>query len=263
MEGIQCCKVTDMYNEEDLSLLDAEDNLDSPLDHMAAVDDPAAEANKPDVEEMLNLLDSPEVTQRMIAARAFCELQDPRAIPRLIELLADACPLIRVSAAYALGRNPSDSAVLPLIHQFNQDWNGYVRKGVVWALGNCRDRRVLAPLVDALQNDISAVRLWAASSLGQLSEVSPDAAEAAIPSMIHALKTDPMAAVRSNCAWSLGQLSHVISVGDTYNQAIQTMINALRDQDLGVQEDAKSSLIKLADPTGLQAITELENMGLI
>lgn len=252
-----------MYNEEDLSLLDDGDNLESPLDHMAAVDDPAAEAAKPDVEEMLRCLESPDVSQRMIAARAFCELQDSRAIPHLIQLLADACPLIRVSAAYALGRNPSDSAVLPLIHQFNQDWNGYVRKGVVWALGNCRDRRVLDPLVNALQNDISAVRLWAASSLGQLSEIDADVATSAIPPMIHALHTEPMAPVRSNCAWSLGQLSSVIAAGDLYDQAIAAMINALSDSDLGVQEDAKNSLIKLSDPKGLQAIEELESMGLL
>ncbi|ABW27330.1 HEAT repeat domain-containing protein [Acaryochloris marina] len=252
-----------MYNEEDLSLLDDEDNLESPLDHMAAVDDPAAEAAKPDVEEMLQFLASTDVTQRMIAARAFCELQDSRAIPHLIQLLADACPLVRVSAAYALGRNPSDTAVLPLIHQFNQDWNGYVRKGVVWALGNCRDQRVLDPLVDALENDISAVRLWAASSLGQLSEINADVAAAAIPAVLHALQTESMAPVRSNCAWSLGQLSKVLARGDLYNQAIAAMIKALSDEDLGVQEDAKSSLLKLGDPTGLQAIEELESMGLL
>lgn len=252
-----------MYNEEDLSLLDDEDNLESPLDHMAAVDDPAAEAAKPDVEEMLQFLASNDVTQRMIAARAFCELQDSRAIPHLIQLLADACPLVRVSAAYALGRNPSDTAVLPLIRQFNQDWNGYVRKGVVWALGNCRDQRVLEPLVDALENDISAVRLWAASSLGQLSEIDADVAAAAIPAVLHALQTESMAPVRSNCAWSLGQLSKVLARGALYNQAIAAMIKALSDEDLGVQEDAKSSLLKLGDPTGLQAIEELESMGLL
>jgi len=252
-----------MYNEEDLSLLDAEDNLESPLDQMAAVDDPAVEAAKPDVEEMLQLLDSPDVSQRMLAARAFCELQDPRAIPRLIQLLSDACPLIRVSAAYALGRNPSDRAVLPLMHQFDQDWNGYVRKGVVWALGNCQDGRVVASLVDALQNDISAVRLWAASSLGQLAEVAVDVAKTAIPPVIHALRTETVAPVRSNCAWSLGQLSQVVATGDIYEQAVKAMIDALSDQDLGVQEDAKSALLKLSDPHGLQAIEELESIGLL
>lgn len=181
----------------------------------------------------------------------------------MIQLLSDACPLVRVSAAYALGRNPSNTAVLPLIHQFHQDWNGYVRKGVVWALGNCRDQRVLEPLVDALENDISAVRLWAASSLGQLSEIDADVAAAAIPAVLHALQTESMAPVRSNCAWSLGQLSKVLARGDLYGQAIAAMIKALSDEDLGVQEDAKSSLLKLGDPTGLQAIEELESMGLL
>lgn len=252
-----------MYNEDDLSLLDDEDSLESPLDHMAAVDDPAAEAAKPDVEEMLQLIASTDVTQRMIAARAFCELQDPRAIPYLIQLLSDACPLLRVSAAYALGRNPSDSAVLPLIEQFNKDWNGYVRKGVVWALGNCRDPRVLEPLIDALQNDISAVRLWAASSLGQLADVSQPVTQAAISPLIKTLSTEPMSPVRSNSAWALGQLSQALQTGALYEQAVEAIIAALRDEDLGVQEDAKNSLLKLSDQKGLLAIEELESMGLL
>ncbi|WP_299488094.1 HEAT repeat domain-containing protein [Acaryochloris sp. IP29b_bin.137] len=250
-----------MYNEEDLSLLDDEDSLESPLDHMAAVDDPAVEAAKPDVEEMLQLLSSTDTTQRMIAARAFCELQDSRAIPPLIQLLSDACPLLRVSAAYALGRNPSDDAVLPLIQQFNQDWNGYVRKGVVWALGNCRDSRVLEPLIDALQNDISAVRLWAASSLGQLADISPDVTTAAIPPLIHTLQSESMAPVRSNAVWALGQLSQALQTGEVYKRALDAMIKALSDEDLGVQEDAKNALLKLSDPKGLLAVEELESLG--
>ncbi len=87
----------------------------------------------------------------MIAARAFCELRDERAIAPLLEMLNDVCPLVRVSVAYALGRNPSLSAVEPLIELLARDWNGYVRKGVVWALGNCGDRRAIEPLVHALK----------------------------------------------------------------------------------------------------------------
>ncbi|MFM6283132.1 MAG: HEAT repeat domain-containing protein, partial [Dolichospermum sp.] len=117
---------------------------------------------KPDVELMLVLLKHPQPQQRMLAARAFCDLQDQRAIPHLIHLLTDNCPMVRVAAAYGIGRNPSSEAVAPLITQLNGDGNGYVRKGVVWALGNCRDFRSLAPLTDALRSDISAVRLWSA-----------------------------------------------------------------------------------------------------
>jgi HEAT repeat protein len=199
----------------------------------------------------------------MLAARAFCELQDERAIPNLIHLLTDVCPLVRVSAAYALGRNPSTTAVEPLIDQLNQDWNGYVRKGVVWALGNCRDRRSLAPLTDALKSDISAVRLWAASGLAQMAEVGYDAIVGAIPPLIEALIQDPVAAVRSNCAWSLGQLCRELPSNAVYAGAIDGLIEALaEDKDMGVREDAKAALLRVGDPRGLQLIEALEMEGL-
>ncbi|WP_404784070.1 HEAT repeat domain-containing protein [Altericista sp. CCNU0014] len=251
-----------MYDDDDLNLLNADAVLESPLDRLAPIDDPAAEADKPDVEEMLGLLSSAEVPQRMRAARAFCELQDERATPQLIQLLADGCPLVRVSAAYALGRNPSTDAVEPLIQQYHRDWNGYVRKGVVWALGNCRDRRSLSPLVEALETDISAVRLWAASSLGQMADVDAETAAESIPAVAKALARDPLPAVRSNCAWSIGQLCQAVPVGEVYRGAIAALIDALSDPDLGVQEDAKSALLKLGDPSGLQAIEEIE-LGLL
>ncbi len=212
------------------------------------------DSQRPDADEMLALLASEDVNQRMLAARAFCELEDSRAIPALIGLLSSACPLVRVSAAYALGRNPSPSAVEPLISQLDQDWNGYVRKGVAWALGNCRDPRALEPLTTTLLTDISAVRLWAASSLGQMAEVSPDAATAAVPPLITALIHDPMAVVRSNAAWALGQLCRAIPVDSLYRQAIDALIAALQDEDMGVQEDSKAALLKLGDARGLEAI---------
>ncbi len=252
-----------MYNDDDLRLLDVEADLESPLDQMAPVDAPEVEAARPDPEAMLPLLESQDVNQRMLAARAFCELQDQRATPHLIRLLTDTCPLVRVSAAYALGRNPGPEAVAPLIMQLEADWNGYVRKGVVWALGNCRDRRALAPLTDALMTDISAVRLWAASALGQMAEVDTEVATQAIPVLTTALQEDPVAAVRSNCAWSLGQLAREIPLNQIYGQAIAALIAALSDPDMGVQEDAKAALLKLGDPKGLQVIEEMELEGLL
>jgi HEAT repeat protein len=252
-----------MYSDDDLNLLDPDTTLDSPLDHMAPLDAPEAEAAKPDVGEMLALLTSTEMTQRMMAARAFCELQDSRAIPHLIRFLSEGCPLLRVSAAYALGRNPSPDAVEPLIRQYDLDLNGYVRKGVVWALGNCRDRRSLDSLIEALATDIAAVRLWAASSLGQLGIIDDETATKALEPLAKALAQDSLSAVRSNCAWALGQICQILPLNDAYRQGIDALISALSDLDLGVQEDAKQALLKLGDPTGLQAIEELELEGLL
>lgn len=252
-----------MYDDDDLSVLDAADELGSPLDDIAPIDT-ESDAQKPDPDAMLALLTASETPQRMLAARAFCELQDERAIPQLIHLLTDVCPLVRVSAAYALGRNPSTTAVEPLIAQLNRDWNGYVRKGVVWALGNCRDRRALPSLTDALRTDISAVRLWAASSMAQMAQLEYEDIVASIPPLITALKQDPVAAVRSNCAWSLGQLSRELPSNAVYAGAVDALIEAFaEDEDMGVREDARASLLKVGDPRGLQMIEAIELEGLL
>lgn len=252
-----------MYNDDDdLSVLDAAD-LEDPLDAIEPIDS-ESEAQKPDPEVMLTLLTARETPQRMLAARAFCEIQDERAIPHLIHLLKDVCPLVRVSAAYALGRNPSPTAVEPLIEQLNRDWNGYVRKGVVWALGNCRDRRALSSLIDALKNEISAVRLWAASALAQIAHLEYADIVACIPPLIVALRQDPVAAVRSNCAWSIGQLCRELPSNPIYGGAIDGLLEAFaEDEDLGVQEDAKAALLRVGDPRGLQLIEAIELEGLI
>ncbi|NEQ31286.1 MAG: HEAT repeat domain-containing protein [Leptolyngbya sp. SIO4C5] len=249
-----------MY-DDDLTTLDTDIDidLDSPLDRMA----PAGEEGPQyDPEQMLPLLSSSETPQRMLAARAFCELQDERAIPQLINLLSDPCPLVRVSAAYALGRNPSATAIASLIHQLNQDWNGYVRKGIVWALGNCHDPQSIEPLIAALKTDISAVRLWAASALAQAGDVGYDAALKALPPLIEALRRDPVAAVRSNCAWTIGQLCRELPSNVVYATAVDALIESFaEEEELGVREDARTALLKLGDTRGLQIIEELEQDG--
>lgn len=249
-----------MYDDDELTVLEAEIELD-PLDQVGLEDD-QAEVAKPDPEVMLSLLGSPNNQQRMLAARAFCEIEDPRAIPLLINLLSDPCPLVRVSAAYGLGRNPDSIAVEPLIKQLQRDWNGYARKGIVWALGNCRDRRALDPLTDALKTDISAVRLWAASALAQMAQVGYDATITAIPCLIEGLRRDPVAAVRSNCAWAVGQLCRELPSNVVYATAIDALIEAFaEDPEMGVREDAKTAVLKVGDPRGLQVIEELELEG--
>ena len=250
-----------MYDDEDLiSLLEGED-LESPLDRLEPLT-AEVEAYKPNPDAMLALLEDPQTQQRMLAARAFCELEDRRATPHLIHLLSDTCPLVRVSAAYAIGRNPDSNAVEPLIAQLNVDWNGYVRKGIVWALGNCREFRSLVPLAEALKTDISAVRLWAASSLAQMAGVSYEGVVGAIPPLIEALVNDPVAAVRSNCAWAIGQLCRELPSNVVYATAIDALIQAFaEDEDLGVREDSKASLLGVGDPRGLQLIETLEQEG--
>jgi HEAT repeat protein len=250
-----------MYDEDDLIVLDLDAEAESPLDRLEAIA-PEEIPPPPDPDAMLALLDTPDVQQRMLAARAFCDLQDERAIPYLIALLTDPCPLVRVSAAYALGRNPDSSAVEPLMQQYHQDWSGYARKGLIWALGNCRDRRALSTLISALRTDIAAVRLWAASSLAQMVALTYEDMITAIPPLIEGLRRDRIAAIRSNCAWSLGQLCRELPSNVIYATAIDALIESFaEDEDLSVREDAKASMLKVGDPRGLQVIEDLEQEG--
>lgn len=249
--------------DDELILLDADEELSSPLDKLKSVES-ASDTPPPDPEQMLLLLSNPEVSQRMLAARAFCEIEESRSIPLLIQLLKDECPLVRVSAAYALGRNTNFEAVKSLIELLKDDWNGYVRKGIIWALGNSGDRRALQPLINALKTDISAVRLWAASGLAQIAKIEYEDVITALPPLIEGLRRDATAAVRSNCAWSIGQLCRELPSNVVYATAIDALIEALvEDEDLGVKEDAKGAILKVGDPRGLQMIEELEFEGLI
>ncbi len=249
-----------MYEDDDLRTLDPDAEFDDPLDHIALSGE-APEDPQVDPEEMLALLYSDNAQQRMLAARAFCELVEPRAVDRLIELLRDRCPLVRVSAAYALGRNSSEAAIAALIQQLS-DWNGYVRKGIVWALGNSHNAAVVQPLIESLKLDIPAVRLWAASALAQMTNVSYESVVAAVPPMIEVMRRDPIAAVRSNCAWALGQLCRELPSNVVYATAIDALIERFaEDEDLGVREDARTAILQVGDPRGLQVIEELEQDG--
>lgn len=248
-----------MY-DDDLTTLNPDSEFADPLDALGPVE--SSEAPPYDPEVMLPLLTASDPQQRMLAARAFCELEEPRAVTDLIALLADRCPLVRVSAAYALGRNPAAEAVEPLIAQLGQDWNGYVRKGLVWALGNVHDSRTLGPLITALKADISAVRLWAASALAQMSQVSYESVIAAIPPLIEAMRRDAVPAVRSNCAWAIGQLCRELPSNVVYHTAVDALIETFaEDKDLGVREDARTAILKIGDTRGLQVIEEIERDG--
>lgn len=246
----------------DPSLSQTAIDFDSSLDPLDMIEEETTPA--PDPEVMLKLLHSDNKQELIEALQAFCEITDARAIPILIEQLSNHCPLIRVSAAYGLGRNTSPDAVEPLISTLQNDFNGYVRKGVVWSLGNSADRRAFQPLLKALKNDISAVRLWAVSSIANIAKLNYKDNVTAIPLVIRALRQDKIAAVRSNSAWTIGKLCRELPYNVVYATAIDALIEALvEDEDLGVKEDAKMALLKLGDPRGLQMIEELEFEGFI
>ena len=201
--------------------------------------------------------------QRLQALRIFCEHRDPRAIPLLLPLLEAPCPIERMSAVYALGRNPHPLAVEPLLALLNADSNGYVRKAVAWSLGNFPDAPVLNPLIRALQVDVAAVRLWAATSLAEAGSTGPAKADPAAAQLLQSLRIDSEPAVRSNSAWALGRLYPDL-VEPRQQAVVQALLHTLlQDHEASVRDEARLALEQLERPEVLERLQTLVDEGLL
>ena len=244
----------------------AQELLGDPLDDLDT-QDPSASDVAAECDLGLQLLrlgaDAGSHDQCMQGLRIFCEHRDPRALPLLLPLLEASCPILRMSAVYALGRNPSPLAVEPLLSLLGSDDNGYVRKAVAWSLGNYPEAPVLNPLIRSLQVDIAAVRLWAASSLAEAGCTGPAKADPAAAQLLLSLRIDSEPAVRSNSAWALGRL-----YGDLVEPRQQVVVEALlhamvHDAESGVRDEARLALEQLEQPEVLDRLQTLVDEGLL
>ena len=199
--------------------------------------------------------------ERLQGLRVFCEHRDPRAFPLLLPLLDEPSPVIRMSAVYALGRNPCEKATELLVHLLKFDSNAYVRKATAWSLGNYPDAQVLEPLINALKQDVAAVRLWASSSLAEVGLNSTESSHPAARQLLESLQVDGESIVRSNCIWSLGRLYRLL------NEEIQIQIEEnfisvlLNDREPSVRYEARTVLEQLDNPEVQKKLKSLINDG--
>jgi len=235
--------------------------LGDPLDEIEALE-PAEVDVAAECDLGLSLLQGDQA-QRMQGLRIFCEHRDPRAIPVLLPLLHAPCPVLRMSAVYALGRNPHPLAVEPLLGLLQADDNGYVRKAVAWSLGNYPDAPILNPLIRSLQLDVAAVRLWAASSLADAGATGAAKADPAAAQLLLSLRIDSEPAVRSNSAWSLGRLYPDL-VEPRQESVVEALLHTLlHDGDPTVRDEARLALEQLEQPDVLDRLQTLVDEGLI
>ncbi len=195
--------------------------------------------------------------KRLQGLRVFCEYRDSRALPLLVPLLSKPCPVERMSAVYALGRNPSPSAVNIILQLLETDENAYVRKAAAWSLGNYSNAPVMEPLIKALQQDISAVRLWAASSLAEVGLSSNSNADIVAAELLTSLKIDHEPVVRSNCIWSLGRLFEKIS-NNLKEDMVETLVSVvLNDIESSVRDEGRIALEQIESPLVKKRIQSL------
>ncbi len=199
--------------------------------------------------------------ERLQGLRVFCEHRDPRALPLLVPLLQEPCPVERMSAVYALGRNPCPRAVKILLKLLRNDSNAYVRKATAWSLGNYSDAPVLKPLIHSLQNDVAAVRLWASGSLAEAGASSPKKAALAANQLLISLQIDNEPLVRSNCIWALGRLYEALELlaRDEIEEALLNVL--LNDTEPSVRYEARTVLEQIDNPPLEQRLKRLINQG--
>tara|TARA_B100000579_G_scaffold205480_1_gene167935 strand:+ start:57 stop:866 length:810 start_codon:yes stop_codon:yes gene_type:complete len=199
--------------------------------------------------------------ERLQGLRVFCEHRDSRALPFLVPLLDEPSPVLRMSAVYALGRNPCPQAIDLLLHLLRFDSNAYVRKATAWSLGNYSEAHVLEPLINALKQDVAAVRLWASSSLA---EVGLNSAENSIPAatqLLESLQVDSEPIVRSNCIWSLGRLYNLLSDGIKIHIEETFISVLLNDREPSVRYEARTALEQLDNPDVQKKLKSLVDSG--
>jgi|GEM_PF-673097 len=159
------------------------------------------------------------------------------AVPALIEALSkDSDTEVRFNSAWALGKIglEAKAAIPALIESLLKDPETGVRSRVAWALGEIgpEANEAVPTLIEALKNPNKDVRWYAAGALGKIGP----GAKGAVPSLIEVLSKDPNGSVRSNSAWALG------AIGPEAKEAIPALTKALKDKDLGVQDEATSAL---------------------
>ena len=199
--------------------------------------------------------------ERLQGLRVFCEHRDPRALPFLLPLLDEPSPVVRMSAVYALGRNPCPKAIDLLLHLLKFDSNAYVRKATAWSLGNYPDAPVLEPLINALKQDVAAVRLWASSSLAEVGLNSAESSPPAANQLLESLQVDGESLVRSNCIWSLGRLYGLLSA-EIQIQIVETFISVLlNDREPSVRYEARTALEQLDNPEAQKKLKSLIDDG--
>ena len=186
--------------------------------------------------------------ERIQGLRIFCEYRDSRSFPLLLPLLDQPCPVERMSVVYALGRNPCPTAVEKLVSLLETDDNAYVRRATAWSLANYDNQIVLKPLINALKNDVAAVRLWSSSSLAEIWNVSLENAQLAAEQLLISLKIDNEPGVRSNCIWSLCRLYEKLNNTLQESFVDECTKIALFDKEPSVMEEAKTAL----DSMGMQ-----------
>jgi HEAT repeat protein/Zn-dependent protease with chaperone function len=206
---------------------------------------PATQSRDAAVPGLISVLKDESAAVRLASVQALEQLQDPRAIDALIDVMkGDADARVREAAASALGSIDSQRAVPGLIAALGSERVTAVRAKIVWALGEIEDPRAVDALSAALKDQAAEVRQQAVWALGEIGSAE------AVPALIPMLR-DSDAELRKQVAQALGEIENV--------DAVPALSAATKDSDAGVREQAVQALGQIENVKGLPALVAALN----
>ena len=164
--------------------------------------------------------------QRRATAEALEGVSDPRAVNALLVATGGSDPSVRISAIYALAKEPSDRVANVLLKTI-RDANPQVRLAAAHALTKRADPAHAQHFFNLLQDAHFEVRLAAVKFFARLRD--PKTADALVP-----LLQDADSDVREAAAQALG------AVGNA--DAVEPLVLALVDEERSVRQAAENAL---------------------
>ncbi|ABA23115.1 Predicted signal transduction protein containing Nacht domain [Trichormus variabilis ATCC 29413] len=193
------------------------------------------------VDRLLELLKDSESNVRSSAANALGRIGTETAIPGLLELLKDSESNVRSSAANALGNIGTETAI-PGLLELLKDSESNVRSSAAFALVRIGTEAAIPGLLELLKDSESNVRSSAAFALGIIGT------EAAIPGLLELLK-DSESNVRSSAAFALGRIGT--------EAAIPGLLELLKDSESNVRSSAADALGNIGTEVAIPGLLEL------
>ncbi|MEM4780725.1 MAG: HEAT repeat domain-containing protein [Halalkalicoccus sp.] len=188
-------------------------------------------------DEVATVLESSAPEMRMAAASALGHLDEPRAVPVLVEALSDSDPRVRARVARACGTLGHARAVGPLATCLG-DETAAVRREAAQSLGRIGTDGALSALFDRVDDPSETVRYVVVSALGESGRPEP------VPALGEAL-SDPSPMVRRAAVLSI----------------VELLSEAGSQQSHAIRERVEETLTETADVSVLDPLIEILESG--
>ncbi|MEL7035037.1 MAG: HEAT repeat domain-containing protein [Cyanobacteria bacterium J06592_8] len=208
-----------------------------------AIAETLGEIGKPATPVLLEgLAEHPNPVVRRACAKTLTLIEDPEAIPTLINALGDEDTVVQASCAGALARL-GEPAVSPLLNILEASAHSESIKGYVsWALA-FMGPQVADSLCDAFDSDSGDVRMAVVGAITNIIETRP---EEKLFHLLTAALQDSVEDVRCEAMAVLGSVA--------YRPAIPQLIELLSSTSGDTRKAAALALMKIGDPIALDPL---------